>query len=247
MGVTRRTLLLAGIGLVASGCADTGRKFSSRPGPAWPSAISRPSQIGDVVSPASAAAPKRSHRQLAGKDWDNGEQHLLNELGALPRSMWTNRHPQTSHINMMDGVTRITAHHEGWKPVYFTNERETEHRLKLIQHVHMDVRGWADVGYHFIIDRDGRLWEARPIKYQGAHVKYHNKHNVGVMCLGNFMKQEPSNAQVQRLGRTLKKLMAIYRVPVDRVYTHRELMPTLCPGDNLQPHVDHMRRDGYLS
>lgn len=245
MGVSRRSVLLAGLGLVASGCAQTTRRFSRRPGPMWPTTISPPSGGGRLVE-----TPPRPHLEPTRPGISTGgasESALLAELGALPRTMWTNIAPQTDHINMMDGVTRMTAHHEGWKPVWFTNEDETEHRLKLIQHVHMAVRGWADIGYHFVVDRDGRLWEARPIEYQGAHVKYHNQHNIGVMCLGNFMKQEPSRAQVRRLGQTLKKLVAIYQIPIDRVYTHRELMPTLCPGDNLQPHVNQMRSDGYLS
>lgn len=245
MGISRRNLLLAGLGLFASGCAATSRRFSRAPGVAWPEAISQPSSNSEVISSVSAPAA-HARRQIA-YGAPGSEAALLRELGGLPRSMWTNVPPRLNEINMMDGVTRMTAHHEGSQAIYFTNERESEHEIKLIQHDHMDVRGWADIGYHFVIDRAGRLWEARPIKYQGAHVKYHNKHNIGVMCLGNFMIQQPAPAQVDRLGKTLKKLMAIYRVPLDRVYTHRELMPTLCPGDNLQPHVDRMRDDGYLS
>ena len=245
MGVTRRQMLLTGLSLLATGCAARTGAFSRTPGPIWPGAISRPQSGGDVIS--SVGQSPAPQPVVPAVDSAGSEASLLRELGGLPRSLWTNVHPELDHINLMDGVTRITAHHEGSDPVYFTSERKTEQRLKLIQHDHIHVRGWADIGYHFVIDRDGRLWEARPIKYQGAHVKYHNKHNVGVMCLGNFMKQQPSRPQVDRLGQTLKKLMAIYQVPVHRVYTHRELMPTLCPGNNLQPHVNAMRRDGYLS
>jgi hypothetical protein len=35
----------------------------------------------------------------------------------------------------------------------------------------------ADIGYHYTIDPTGRIWEGRPVQYQGAHVKMNNEHN----------------------------------------------------------------------
>jgi hypothetical protein len=85
------------------------------------------------------------------------------------------------------------------------------------------------------------------MRYQGAHVKDHNEHNIGVMVLGNFDEQKPTGAQLTTLRGTLVKLMGYYDVPVSRVHTHRELNPTTCPGDALQPQVNYLRSSGQLA
>lgn len=246
MSVSRRTLLLAGLGLAATGCSSTMSKLSRRrPGPGWPQEINSPSSSSQVIAQVAPPAPAPTPIATSYIPTNN-ESALLKRLGSLPRSAWNARPTIQSRVNPINGVNRMTVHHEGYIPVYFTSMKKTEERISADQHDHMYVRGWADIGYHFIIDHAGRLWEARPLRYQGAAVKYHNEHNLHVMCLGNFMKQTPPSVQVQRLGKTLKLLAGTYSIPVDRIYTHRELMPNLCPGNNLQPYVDKMRTDGYL-
>lgn len=147
----------------------------------------------------------------------------------------------------MKGINRITIHHEGHTPVWFTDEPSTRARLEQVRSIHTRDRRWGDIGYHYVIDRAGRVIEGRSVAYQGAHVSNQNPHNVGVMLLGNFEKQSPSQAQLTALQSTLRHLMAKYRVPVKRVYTHRELGPTVCPGRNLQPRIASLRSSGALA
>ncbi|MGB0717980.1 MAG: N-acetylmuramoyl-L-alanine amidase [Alphaproteobacteria bacterium] len=49
---------------------------------------------------------------------------------------------------------------------------------------HITERGWSDIGYHFVIRRDGNLETGRPIERPGAHAKGHNKDSVGVCLIG---------------------------------------------------------------
>jgi N-acetyl-anhydromuramyl-L-alanine amidase AmpD len=104
----------------------------------------------------------------------------------------------------------------------------------------------GDIGYHFIIDRAGRIWEGRPLIYQGAHVKDENEHNLGIMTLGNFDRQSPTTAQLMTLQHMLAYLRHQYSVPVSKVYTHQELNPTACPGLHLQPRIVAMRKNGLV-
>lgn len=147
----------------------------------------------------------------------------------------------------MGGINRITIHHEGWTPVWFSDQASTAARLEQIRNIHVRDRGWGDIGYHYVIDRAGRVWQGREIRYQGAHVSKNNEHNVGIMCLGNFDKQRPSDAQMQSLINTLRSVQHTYKVPARRVYTHQELSPTACPGSHLQPRVVAIRSNGYLA
>jgi len=142
----------------------------------------------------------------------------------------------------MGYINQITVHHEGFpEPVRFTGVEQTAAHLEKVRLSHRR-RGWADIGYHYIIDRAGRIWEARPARYQGAHVKNNNEHNVAVMVLGNFDIQQPTDAQLESVSRMVRHLRRKYAV-----YTHRELRPTRCPGESLQASIDAMRSRGQFT
>jgi len=138
-------------------------------------------------------------------------------------------------------VSTITVHHDGMPPVTLRSARDVAARIDGIRHAHQS-RGWGDIGYHYIVDPFGRVWQGRPLAYQGAHVRDHNPHNLGVLNLGNFEIQSPTAAQLTTLERFLADRMTAHHVPLARLRTHRELMPTLCPGRSLQAAMNRMRR-----
>lgn len=148
----------------------------------------------------------------------------------------------------MNGVSRLTVHHDGIETLLWSDSvAASRDRLEMIRRGHLQ-RGFADIGYHYVIDRAGRVWEGRPVSYQGAHAGgSNNLNNVGVLVIGNFDQQQPTTAQLRTLSTSLKLLMAHYRVPVSRVYTHQELKPTACPGVNLQGRMVQLRSSGYLT
>lgn len=45
-------------------------------------------------------------------------------------------------------------------------------------------RGWSDIGYHFVIRRDGTVEEGREIERPGAHVRGHNSDTIGICLVG---------------------------------------------------------------
>lgn len=165
--------------------------------------------------------------------------------GIIRRSNWTRAGvARPNEIFQLRNVTRITIHHEGVNPFTTTSEDATRQRLEIIRRGHVTVRGWADIAYHYLIDPAGRIWEGRNIQYQGAHVKDQNEGNLGVMVIGNFEKQTPNAAQTSSLNRFVASQMRQYRVPVSRVFTHRELAATECPGRNLQQYLVMARASG---
>jgi N-acetylmuramoyl-L-alanine amidase-like protein len=238
MKLTRRQMMLAGLGMLLTGCAETTQRYTQRPRTPWPTDISKPTRPGAAARAVTRPRPTPTRPVAA----------TSGPPGILPRSWWTRSGPIRSKVNPMGSVSRITVHHEGSDPVWFTDVRTTRAHLERVRSAHTGAsRRWGDIGYHYIIDRAGRVIEGRAVAYQGAHVSKQNEHNVGVMLLGNFEKQSPSPAQLTSLQNTLRHLMARYRVPVGRVYTHRELGPTVCPGRNLQPRVARLRTSGALA
>ncbi|MEM1208897.1 MAG: peptidoglycan recognition family protein [Planctomycetota bacterium] len=232
MTTGRREVMLAGLGMLLVGCEKT-ESVTSRPRPSWPSvsASSTPTARYDRATPA--PPPQLLQQSPAAR---------VGRLNVIPRSAWTRTGPARGNVSPMAGVQRVTVHHEGWRPVYFDDRLTTAHRLEIIRSAHTGQRGWGDIGYHYAVDRAGRTWEARPLAYQGAHVKNRNEHNIGVLALGNFDQQAPTNAQLAGLQSTLAALCAAHRIPASRIHTHQELNPTACPGKHLQPRVAVIRQ-----
>jgi len=141
-------------------------------------------------------------------------------------------------------VRYVTIHHDGLDRLCEgTACDEMACRIELYRVGHR-ARGWGDIGYHFIIDRAGVVWEGRSLKWQGAHVADRNEGNVGILVMGNFEIQTPTAAQAVALREHTRAVCTYFSVPWSRVFSHREWpgAHTLCPGRNLQTQLVAMRR-----
>jgi hypothetical protein len=139
-------------------------------------------------------------------------------------------------INWMNGVSRITVHHSAVDNSGLRNFSDTARMIEGIRAGHV-ARGWADIGYHYVIDPSGRVWEGRSVLRQGAHVQDNNEHNLGIMMLGNFEYQAPTPQALHAVDHFVASQMARFNVPLRRVYTHQELRRTACPGRNFQRYM----------
>jgi hypothetical protein len=52
--------------------------------------------------------------------------------------------------------------------------------METIRHWHVSENGWADIGYHFVIEGDARIRQGRSIDTVGAHVRGHNMGTLGI-------------------------------------------------------------------
>jgi hypothetical protein len=163
----------------------------------------------------------------------------------LARCCWTTEPPDVANMVAMVPITHVTIHHDGLDTLIETDDRAaTAARIELYRRGHRG-RGWADIGYHFVIDRAGCVWEGRSLAWQGAHVKNRNPGNVGILVMGNFEIQRPTEAQLASLERCLAAARTTWNVPWSRVLSHREWpgATTLCPGRNLQERFTAIRGD----
>ncbi len=87
-------------------------------------------------------------------------------------------------------------------------------------------RGWSDIGYHYVIRRDGSLETGRPLEKAGAHAKGHNASSVGICLAGgvdtaNTPENNFTDAQFASLRTLLVELLQ--RFPQSRICGHRDL------------------------
>ena len=112
------------------------------------------------------------------------------------RHTWTHQSVGSNH-NKMNGVRKITIHHTGEHPgLEGLSDREV---IRRVESYHRNERKWAAIGYHFIIGKDGTVYEGRPATIQGAHVSRNNPHNLGISVMGDFQRKLPTQAQLQSL------------------------------------------------
>ena len=154
--------------------------------------------------------------------------------GTRTRSEWGARPIRADHVPMTP-ITSITVHHSAMPP---PTSMGTVAQLRQIQNVHTNDRGWADVGYHFLIDPSGRVWEGRKLLHQGAHAGgAANIGNIGICLLGNFDNQDVPRAQLKALDRLVEGLRSHFAIARSDVRTHREWKATSCPGSHLHEAV----------
>jgi hypothetical protein len=108
--------------------------------------------------------------------------------------------------------------------------------MRALQEIHRNTRHWADIGYHFGIDGSGKVYEGRDIRVRGANVAGYNTGTIGVVLMGNFEVEAPSQAQLVALQRLLYWLKQTYRLT--HLAGHYEFNPTTaCPGKNMRPYL----------
>ncbi len=162
--------------------------------------------------------------------------------GVRTRASWAGGDPVPTLMDRMTPIDRLTIHHDGMTAFTSTNVAAAQTRIEAIRSAHRG-RGWGDIGYHYVIDPAGRIWEGRPLGWQGAHVKDQNPGNLGICMLGNYERQRPTNQQLHTLEHFVADSMRRHAIPLGNIYTHRELAPTACPGQYLQPRLVAMREN----
>lgn len=92
------------------------------------------------------------------------------------------------------------------------------------------ARGWAGIGYHFVVRRDGRVEPGRSLEHAGAHVAGCNSRSIGICCEGHGDYEPHTDAQRSALLELCRALMERYDVSADRVLGHREVNTLIDAG-----------------
>jgi LysM repeat protein len=177
------------------------------------------------IAPRTAVAARPAGAGAGAPDDDGPEPYKL-----VPRSAWTDK-PVGSNNVLLGQVNRITVHHtDEHGPMAALPDTEV---IRRIERYHREDRKWAAIGYHYLVGKSGIIYEGRPIRYQGAHTSQNNSNNLGVSMIGDYSKNPPNAKQARALAAFLDDCRARYHLPKSKIFGHRELRATLCPGDAL--------------
>lgn len=156
---------------------------------------------------------------------------MESSLPILCRDAWRPRPPLDGLVKHT--IDKITIHHTATK---FTNNRRVAKALRNIQtwHQRHPRKKLPDIAYHYVIDRNGFVHEARDSAYRGdTHTRYDPTGHLLICLLGNFEKHKPSDAQRQALVELVSWASRHHDVPIEAISGHRDHAKTLCPGKHL--------------
>ncbi len=167
----------------------------------------------------------------------------------ISRSEWGARNPKYDYSNH-PYFNKMTLHHAaGWGAKTLD---EGKAAVKSIQEFHQDGRGWSDIGYHFLVDMAGNIYQGRPETVLGAHVGGANTGNIGVCILGCYHPPEtsiPCNDEMSYDSeKSLIQLYAwisdTYGVEPKVLKGHRDYFGnTSCPGNNVWSMLPQLRSE----
>jgi N-acetyl-anhydromuramyl-L-alanine amidase AmpD len=138
-------------------------------------------------------------------------------------------------------VNYIVIHHSAG------NKKQTVEQIK---NVHLK-EGYSDIGYHKLINYLGQVFAGRSETEMGAQALEMNSESIGVCCIGDYQKNEPSPELYKSLVQVVATLCKRHKVPAYKIIGHRDVakiknkpyVATLCPGDFLYNLLQKLRVD----
>jgi hypothetical protein len=129
--------------------------------------------------------------------------------------------------------------------------------LRGIYAYHTQSRGWRDIGYNYLVDRFGRIWEGRwggvDRAVVGAHTLGYNEVSFAMSAIGNYDIAQPPQAVLDAYARLFAWKLSLYNIPANQtsilvkgrrlnaINGHRDVGQTACPGRYLYAKIPWIR------
>lgn len=164
----------------------------------------------------------------------------------ITRAQWGAAKPNSCDTPRVGATTKgVVIHHTAGKNSY--SKAESDNIMRADQSYHMKARGWCDIGYNFVVDKYGQIFEGRSGGYdrnvRAAHSGNDavNTYTTGISLQGNFdvahVPDAMKNAVVRlvgwRLATTFNPAKGTYSLggkTLNRIAGHRNVVSTACPG-----------------
>lgn len=156
-----------------------------------------------------------------------------------PEPNWSSWPPEYARLN------RVVLHHTAT-----TETGDSYADMRAIWQYHARTLGWGDVGYHYIIDSQGRIFEGRfkdkdysarnKVEVIGGHTYGNNTGTIGISMIGNYEVRQPSGAALEAMAHVTGYKLAPYGIdpsgngPIGQATIgHFQAYATECPGRNI--------------
>ena len=187
-----------------------------------------------VVAMADGARRVVHERQSATAYADDS----VGQPGIVSRAGWGADERKRTWNPSFAPITRMFVHHT----VTANDDGTPAATIRSIYHYHAVTQGWGDIGYNYLVDAQGRIYEGRYSRVGvtgedgarrgviGAHTKGYNTGAVGVALLGNFTSRDATAAAKAGLADLLAWKADRHNIDPYSLRGHRDVGDTSCPG-----------------
>jgi len=140
-------------------------------------------------------------------------------------------------INLTDKLPKHPTKTYGKRPLFNINSIVVHHfggniTIEEAAKLHIsEPRNWPGIAYHFVIDKDGKVYQTNELATLSYHCRGNNTKSVGVALRGNYQEKLPTPEMLNSLGELLHDLQL--KLPKAKIHPHRKFVKTACPGDAL--------------
>lgn len=131
----------------------------------------------------------------------------------------------------------LIIHHTGGTD---TNPKEdtSHHTFEIVNEWHKKLWNFKSslgfyIGYHYFIDKNGKVTQGRADTDEGAHTIGKNNSSLGICLAGNFDVTTPTQAQITALKALISSKMTKYQIEINGVVPHRHFANKSCYGSKL--------------
>ena len=223
-----------------------------------------PAQDRDATSSApieSTAGPNGSesaatHGDGAAADLDLMAMKIAPKPVIYSRAQWGANEALRDKSSLRYGTVKTGFIHHTVNANNYTPE-QVPSLLRGIYAYHTQSRGWSDIGYNFLVDRFGRIWEGRyggvDRAVVGAHTLGYNEYAFAMSAIGNFDVAQPPQAVLDAYAALFAWKLSLYNIAADATHLwvkdrylnaingHRDVGQTACPGRYLYAKIPSVR------
>ncbi|MBU0975390.1 MAG: peptidoglycan recognition family protein [Patescibacteria group bacterium] len=163
-------------------------------------------------------------------------------LPIIKREEWS------TDASINDPRLKIDGGRLEWEPYYYSankiivhhtatpnDDHSGEYWMRAIYNYHAYTNGWGDVGYNYLVDKDGNIYEGKlgGDEAKGYHAGTGNPNSIGVSIIGDYSNELPSYDARYALRKLIAEKAAFYNFMPQwgsTVYGHRDWSATACPG-----------------
>ncbi|MFF3947173.1 peptidoglycan recognition protein [Streptomyces sp. NPDC001902] len=214
-----------------------------------------------VESPFVPALTRSQTEALTGHRFTGARPRIVTRFG------WgADEQLRSEESEFTDDVSAIFVHHTATGNDYECSDSPSV--IRGIYRYHVKSSGWRDIGYNFLVDKCGNIYEGRSGGVSkavfGAHTLGFNEHTMGIAVLGDYSEEQPTREALSAVARLAAWKLGIYgrdpegmtylvsggsnkypkgtRVRMNVISGHRDGFATQCPGTELYDDLGIIRR-----
>jgi hypothetical protein len=169
------------------------------------------------LKPLGRAWFEQRANQAAATEWAPPRPQVVDVRADLPRHA-----TKTYPLRPLEDIRYLVVHHTG---------APGDIAVRAIADEHVRVNDWPGIGYHFVIDPTGVIYQTQDLTTVSYHARQFNPAAAGIALMGDLTVALPTVEQMEALATLVARVLADLGLPASSVRGHREMVATPCPGD----------------